>query len=492
MHYFEEWLLPEERGLIPYTETMTGFVKFITEKYPDHVALSDPTKSVTYAEMGERIARRRQFLAEMEIPAGSNIGLFDVNSIDEVEWFLAVTSFGCTAVMIPAQLSPEVLAGASRLYQLKLILAGEAVMAKTSLAPVPVKPMASMAETQAPAVETKKKDRAAIFFTGGTTGAPKGVVLNNGAMVRGPYNGIYRPKTTIFNQVAVTALPLTHVFGMVFSTLTILYTGGHVGMCAQMKDLFKEMMRVHPNVMIAVPGMADIMLTVARTRGIGVLGGNLKLIVCGAAPVPPRLRTSFKEFDIEVLAGYGLTESSNLVCGNFEMDDYPSSVGMQYPEQEKRLVDGELQVRGDMLFDGYWNDPARTAEVFTEDGWFRTGDLARFDEKGMIYIVGRSKNLIILPNGENVSPEEVEEVYYRSNLVKDCLVYEDEIAGTPAIVMEAQPAEGVADDAMMEDIRKITATLPTTMRPARITVRHEDFAKSPSMKIIRGKGNGAK
>ena len=86
MHYFEEWLLPEERGKIPYTETMTGFVKYITETYPDNVAMSDPTKSVTYAEMGERVARRRQFLAEMGIPAGSNIGLFDVNSIDEVEW----------------------------------------------------------------------------------------------------------------------------------------------------------------------------------------------------------------------------------------------------------------------------------------------------------------------------------------------------------------------------------------------------------------------
>ena len=491
MHYFEEWLLPEERGKIPYTETMTGFVKYITETYPDNVAMSDPTKSVTYAEMGERVARRRQFLAEMGIPAGSNIGLFDVNSIDEVEWFLAATSAGCTAVMIPAQLSPEVLAGASRLYQLKLVLAGEALMAKTSLVPVPVKPIASMADTQAPAVETKKTDRAAIFFTGGTTGAPKGVVLNNGAMVRGPYNGTYRPKMTIFNQVSVSTLPLTHVFGMVFSTLSVLYVGGHVGMCAQMRDMFKEMMRVHPNIMIAVPGMADIMLTVAKAKGVAALGGNLKLIICGAAPVPPRLRASFKEFGIDVLAGYGLTETSNLVCGNFDMDEYPSAVGMQYPEQEKRLVDGELQVRGDMLFDGYWNDPVKTAEAFTEDGWFRTGDLARFDEEGRIWIVGRSKNLIILPNGENVSPEEVEEHYYRSSLVKDCLVYEGEIAGTPAIVMQIQGHEGVADETLMEEARKITATLPSTMRPAKTIVRHEDFAKSPSMKIIRGKENTA-
>ena len=118
----------------------------------------------------------------------------------------------------------------------------------------------------------------------------------------------------------------------------------------------------------------------------------------------------------------------------------------------------------------------------------RTGDLGNVDDEGFIHILGRIKNLIILPNGENVSPEEVEDIYYRSSLLKDCLVYEDEVAGEPAIVIEIQPMDGVSDEDMLAEADRIAKTLPTTMRPAKVVLRHEDFAKSPSMKIIRGKG----
>ena len=489
LHYFEEWTLPEERGSIPYFDTLNGYLTFITEKYPDNTALSDSTRSVTYAGMGENIARKRGFLKQQGLSGGGNIGLFDVNSIDEVEWFLAATTAGFTAVMLPAQLSAEVLAGASMLYELKALFVGEALMAKTAGVKVPVYPMNSEADA-APMAQVEKKTPAAIFFTGGTTGQPKGVVLNHGAMVRGPHNGTYRDRQSMFGQTEVCALPLTHVFGMVFSTLSPLYAGGHVAMCAQMRDLFKEMMRVHPNTMVAVPGMAEIMLGVARTRGFGALGGKLKLVICGAAPVPPRLREGFKEFGVSVLAGYGMTETANLVSGNFEMDRDPYSVGHQYPEQEIRIVDGELQVKGDMLFDGYWKNPEATKAAFTEDGWLRTGDLGEVDDEGFIRIVGRIKNLIILANGENVSPEEVEDNYYRSGMVKDCLVYEEEIAGTPSIVIEIQPMEGVTDEALLAEANRIAATLPTYMRPAKTVIRHQDFVKSPSMKIVRGQQGG--
>ncbi len=489
MHYFEEWTLPEERGSIPYFETLPEYLDFILNRYADLTALSDPARSFTYAQMGERIARKRGFLREQGLDGGGNIGLLDVNSIEEVEWFLAVTTAGCTAVMLPAQLSPEVLAGAAMLYELKAILVGEALKAKTEAVSAPVYPRTSEAEPVPSAMGTKKSP-ASIFFTGGTTGRPKGVVLNNGAMVRGPHNGTYRDRHTMFGQSEVCALPLTHVFGMVFSALSPLYAGAHVGMCAQMQNLFKEMMRVRPTTMVAVPGMAEIMLGVAKMRGFAALGGRLKLIVCGAAPVPPRLFQGFKEFGVSVLGGYGMTETANLVCANLEMDRDPESVGRQYPEQEMRIVDGELQVKGDMLFDGYWKNPEATKAAFTEDGWLRTGDLARVDDEGYIRIVGRIKNLIILANGENVSPEEVEENYYKCSLTKDCLVYEQEIAGTPAIVLEIQPMDGVTDEAMLAETDRISASLPTTMRPAKVIIRHEDFVKSPSMKIVRGQQGG--
>lgn len=330
-----------------------------------------------------------------------------------------------------------------------------------------------------------KNDCAAIFFTGGTTGTPKGVMLNHGALMRGALNGTYRDGT-MFGQTMVAALPFTHVFGMVFSMLSGLYTGSHMAVCGNMRDLFKEMARAKPTTMIAVPGMAEMMLTVAQKRGVQALGGRLKLIICGAAPVPERLMYSFKPYGIRVLSGYGMTETANLVCGNLEQETHPDSVGRQYPCQEARIVNGELQVKGDMLFSGYWKDEATTRAAFDGD-WLKSGDLARVDEDGFIHIIGRIKNLIILGNGENVSPEEVEEVFYRSVCVQDCLVSETEIAGRPAIQLEVFPIDDVTDETLEQEMKRISDALPTTMRPARILIRHEPFEKSASLKIIRKK-----
>lgn len=152
-----------------------------------------------------------------------------------------------------------------------------------------------------------------------------------------------------------------------------------------------------------------------------------------------------------------------------------------------RIVDGELQLQGDMLFDGYWKDEEATQAAFTPDGWFRTGDLARVDDDGFIYITGRIKNLILLDNGENVSPEEVESYYYRSSLVKECLVSETDIEGRRAIMLEVLPVPETDEKVLMDELAELTDGLPDAMRPARTVIRHEEFAKSASMKIIRDK-----
>ena len=480
MNYFLQKLIPEEREAMIYQPTTVDFLEFIASRYPTRIALSDPDKSVRFEELPEIVGRKRALLAQHGVQQGANVGLMGKNSVDLVEWFLAVTSYGCTAVMLPPSLQLAALPGILAYFETALLVrdGGEAV------GNVPVVDMTSIGDKAVPAAKVAKKDRAAIFFTGGTTGKPKGVMLSHGAIMRGSLNGTYRDGT-MDGQVLVAALPFTHVFGLIFSLLSGLYSGAHVGVCGDMKNVFREMQRVHPTTMVAVPGMAEMMLMIGKTRGMEALGGKLKTIICGAAPVPERLHAGFLPYGVEVLAGYGMTETANLVTGNLDMDLHPTSVGRQYPEQESRIVDGELQVRGDMLCDGYWKDPAATAAAFTEDGWLRTGDLARFDEDGFMYIVGRIKNLIILDNGENVSPEEVEAFYYRCPLVKDCLVSETEINGKGAILMEVQPMPGVEDQALLDELKKLTKELPTTMQPARFDIRHEDFEKSPSMKIIR-------
>ena len=485
MHYFEEHLLPGERNIIPYLPTTVQFLDYISEHYGDSIALSDRNQAVSYSELALHVACRRHVLEELHLPPRCNVGLLDTNSIAAVEWFLALTTAGLTAVMLPSTLSEAVLIRTAQHYELKAIIAGPAVIEKTDALCIPIIPVYFMERRGDSPAFVAKNDRAAIFFTGGTTGTPKGVMLNHGAIMRGALNGTYRDGT-MFGQTLVAALPFTHVFGMVFSMLSGLYTGSHMAVCRNMRDLFKEMASAKPTTMIAVPGMAEMMLAITQKHGVQALGGRLNLIICGAAPVPERLMYGFKPYGIRVLSGYGMTETANLVCGNLEQETHPESVGRQYPCQEARIVNGELQVKGDMLFSGYWKDEAATRAAFNGE-WLKTGDLARIDEDGFIHIMGRIKNLIILSNGENVSPEEVEEVFYRNVCVQDCLVSETEIAGRPAIQLEVFPVNDVTDGTLEQEMKRISDTLPTTMRPARIFIRHEPFEKSASLKIIRKK-----
>ncbi|MBQ3516419.1 MAG: AMP-binding protein, partial [Lachnospiraceae bacterium] len=174
------------------------------------------------------------------------------------------------------------------------------------------------------------------------------------------------------------------------------------------------------------------------------------------------------------------------------VEQKPHSMGMIYPDQEYRIVDGELWIKGDNVMVGYYNDPEATAAVL-EDGWLKTGDLVEEDEEGYITIVGRIKNLIILSNGENISPEEIEEVYYKENFVKDCLIKEDTMNGESVIAIEIFPygpeVEGLSPEEIQkkaeEVVAKVNATMPTFKRVTKVMTRSEDFKRTGAMKIDR-------
>ena len=188
-----------------------------------------------------------------------------------------------------------------------------------------------------------------------------------------------------------------------------------------------------------------------------------------------------------------MTEGANLTSGNIDVKEKPTSVGKIYPGQETKVVDGELWFRGDNVFLGYYGDPDKTAETLTPDGWIKTGDLVRFDEEGYMYIIGRIKNLIILSNGENVSPESIEEPFYKCDKLRDCLVKEDEMDGKKVIAIEILPRIEEFDNTPWEEVEAyfkklvddINATLPTTHRINKITVRKEDFKRTGAMKVSR-------
>ena len=260
-----------------------------------------------------------------------------------------------------------------------------------------------------------------------------------------------------------------------------------------MKATIGKLPEIKPTLLVLVPGLCEILSGLTKMYGPQFLGGQLKTIIAGAANVPPRLIEEFDKMGISLLAGYGMTEGGNLSTGNADVLTHPTSVGKVYPEQELKIVDGEIWMRGDNVFLGYYGNPEETQKCMTEDGWLKTGDLGRIDEDGFVYITGRIKNLILLPNGENVSPESIEEPFYKCPALKDCLVKEETVDGNPVIAIEILPQMPAFEgkdwnevEAFFRDlVTKVNATLPTTHRVSKMTVRKEDFKRTGSLKVAR-------
>lgn len=494
-NYFQDMVLAEEFQQISYIPTIPEFLTWIEQKWADKPALSDTNVTYTYSQMCERIARRRAFLNEQGLQKGDKVAIFDRTSIDAIELFLAATSAGYVAILLPNQLPAQALVGCCMKFNVKLLAIRDEFKALAEGAPCKVVPSTSMSDKTASAVQVDKDDPAAIFFTGGTTGAPKGAILPHRAIMRGAYNGWFAEGKQLGFHRVICLLPLSHVFGLIRSTLGVFYAGGEWFSAEDVKATITKMPQIKPTLLVLVPGLCEVLLGLVKMYGVNFLGGELHTIISGAANVPPKLIGEFKKLGIQLAFGYGMTEGANLTTANIDVETKPTSVGKLYPEQEAKIVDGELWFRGDNTFLGYYGDPEETAKTLTPDGWIKTGDLARFDEEGFLYIVGRIKNLIILSNGENISPEAIEEPFYKDAALKDCLVKEDELNGTQVIAIDILPRMEAFEGKDWSEVEayfknlvnEVNKTVPSTHRISKISIRKEDFVRTGSFKVARNK-----
>ncbi len=362
-------------------------------------------------------------------------------------------------------------------------------------------------------------DLAAIVYTSGTTGLSKGVMLTH-------YNitsDITASCSVQKGEHAIGFLPLNHTFcwvGALFSGY-LLAEWGYI--CDGVKDLQKDMQTYKPQNFSAVPlvvtSIYDRIWRTARKTGredklkkglkiskflyahgidvrrkifkqiIDNLGGELEFIICGGANLDPKYEQGMNDFGIQIINGYGMTECSPAITTNLR--DYVrfGSVGQALPCNEIKIMYpdefgiGEVYVRGTNVMKGYYNDPEATAEAFDGE-WLRTGDYGRMDEDGYLYFVGRKKNLIVLSNGKNVSPEEIEDKMIQIDYVNEVLVYQedDKITGEFFLNEEEYPN---ARDTLQADVFKMNEVLPKFKRVAVIKVRDTEFPKTTTMKIIR-------
>lgn len=439
--YFERLIEPQILAKLPLYETFNELLQMCKNDYATLPAISDMVDTITYGELYDRIAKRRTFLYENGFKKGDIIGVLAPNSMYSMELYMAIPTAGCTVVMLPAAenaITKDTLAKLIDKFDIKGLFINPEYKEVAIGQNTKVFDIHDTADVPGAEAKVSKDDIAVICFSVNDDPAnPYGAMLSHGAIMRAAHNGLFIPGHT-YNQRTIAILPLSHVFGAIRGLLTCIYTGALVYACEDMSNIVFDIPKMKPTILTLVPGLAEMILSVARIKGPEFLEG-IETIICGGAYCQPRLVKQAKSYGIDLLVGYGLTEAANIVSGNVDTDTVPDSIGKIYPGTEVRIVDGEIQVKGDVVMKGYYKDPERTAEVFTDDGWLRTGDLGEFDDNGYLHFLGLRKNLIILPNGENICPYELEKIFLSKDGIKDCRVKEDSLRGRPLMAIEILP-----------------------------------------------------
>lgn len=476
-------------------ETVSQMWENCLKEYKNLSAINFAGKSYTFEQIENDAAKFRGVLKNCNAEKGERIGLLCANSYDFVKAFIAITTNGNSAVILPAHLDEMTIFGCCMKFGLKKIVVQDSLIEKTNIAKSKNIQIIKANEDCSESVSMTKNngsDECVLMFTGGTTGKSKAAILTNEAVLQGTVNGCYGYEN-VFNQKYILVLPLSHVFGLIRNLMTSLYTGSELFICQNNKDMFRDIAIFKPTILVAVPALVEMSLKLSNQFGKNMLGPDMKYIICGAAAVSPYLVTEYKKLGVAVFPGYGLTESANLVSGNPESAENPDSVGFLYPNQEYRLENDELWIKGKNMFTEYAGEPEENKNAFC-DGWFKTGDLARIDENGFLYITGRIKEIIVLPTGENISPAELESKFNQLTLIQDCQVFENvDENGKHFLELEVVPrasefgkieAENKGEY-LTKELEKINITLPSFQRVSKITIRTSDFERTPSMKIKR-------
>lgn len=334
----------------------------------------------------------------------------------------------------------------------------------------------------------------AILFTSGTTGKSKGVMLTHRNLTD---NAVCLDMKIPAGTVSMTLLPIHHAYCFTMDILKGLYIGMIICINDSIMHVSKNMKLFKPEIVLLVPMVIEsIYGKLADTSGLipkkmvakAAFGGNLRTICSGGAYLDPAYIEKFREYGITILQGYGMTECSPVISTNLEWESKEASVGKLIPNCEAKTVDEEIWVRGSSVMMGYYKMPEETAEAL-EDGWLKTGDLGYVDEDGFVFITGRKKNLIILANGENVSPEELENQLCRSPLVKEVIVSEQKTGIQAEIFPDYDYAKKkrvkdipAALQQVMDDFNK---DMPMFKQIHQLKVRETEFEKTPSKKIKR-------
>jgi long-chain acyl-CoA synthetase len=375
-----------------------------------------------------------------------------------------------------------------------------------------------------------------LVFTSGTTGMPKGVVLAHENTIAG-IDGFHQLVPDMAYRV-VSVLPLAHLFEQAIGLYLLLDLGADIlyVRTRNPRVIFESIRDHRTTAMILVPQMLELFWSALgrevekqgqaasfrRARAIGrrlpmvarrwifrrvhrQLGGGLRLLVSAGAFLPPAVQQGWEDIGVVIMQGYGATETGSGACTTWR--DHPlGTVGRPVPGMEMRIEeDGEVLFRGPSVSRGYWEDPAATAAAFTDDGFYRSGDLGRLDRRGRLVLHGRKRDIIVLPNGLNVFPEDIENALHVAG-IRDSIVLETEPGRIEAIILApvatqrlpaagADPPSGAFDEA--SDSGRLRAEIDATVKAANATLAVQariaawrfwpdvDFPRTLTLKVRR-------
>ncbi len=341
--------------------------------------------------------------------------------------------------------------------------------------------------------EPKPEDLATIMFTSGTTGKSKGVMLTHRNLAENAtaLDMGYEP-----GMVVMSVLPIHHAYCLSMDILKGTSIGAIICINDSLLRVAKNIKLFEPNMILMVPLMVETLakkmeeasfIPAPLVKG-KVFGKQFHTICSGGAYLNPAYIDFFKKYGITILQGYGMTECAPVISTNCNGAFKAGSIGKCMPNCEVKIVDEELWVKGSSVMQGYYKMPEETAQTL-EDGWLKTGDLGYIDEEGYLFLTGRKKNLIITPNGENVSPEEIENKLSEKRLVQEVLVRESD----SVIEAEIFPDYEYAAKKKIKDIQaklqeiidSYNKTAPLYKRIFKLKVRDVEFEKNTTKKIKR-------
>lgn len=383
---------------------------------------------------------------------------------------------------------------------------------------------AKLDKTAYDSLKSDENELKMLVYTSGTTGIAKGVMLSEHNLVSGVYYGL---QVSRIYDTALSILPYHHTYESVCDILVNIHSHATLCINAVMRELVSDMQLYHPTNIYIVPAIAEfiyfLIMKNLKEKGklktfrkgvkisraalkIGIdlrpklfaelhnlFGGKLRKIVCGGAPIRPEMGEFFNDIGIPMTGGYGITECSPLVSVNDESSNDFHTAGHRLACLQWRIDEpneegiGEIAVKGDVVMLGYYKMPEKTAEVI-RDGWFFTGDYGYITPDDQICITGRKKNIIVLSNGKNIYPEEIENLIMNIDCVSEVVVrgLKNSKGDEHALKAEVYLNEEKTESEVKALISEALAELPNYKKVTKVVIRKEPFPKTTSNKIIRG------